>query len=59
MHENMPCYRETRACFGYGKLGNIIRDCLENKRLMLEKPKEDRQKLRAQGRVFAMTHRDA
>ena len=26
---------------------------------MLEKPKEDRQKPKAQGRVFAMTHRDA
>ena len=35
----------------------------ENKKFVFRKPKEenkeDRQKLRAQGRVFAMTHRDA
>ena len=51
------------AFFGYKKLGYIIRDCSEKKRLMLEKPKEDseenRQKPIAKGRVFAMTHRDA
>ena len=58
----MPCYREI-GFFGWGKLGHIIRDCLENKRLMLKKRKEDskddRQKARAQGRAFPMTHRDA
>ena len=63
MHGNRSCYRDIRACFGCGKLGHIIRDCPKNKRLMLEKPKggseEDRQKPKAQGRVFAMTHRDA
>ena len=40
MHRNMPCYRETRACFGCGKLAHIIWDCLDNKRIMLEKSKE-------------------
>ena len=58
-HGNMPCYREIGACFGYGKLWHIIRDYPKNKRLMLKKHKEDRQKPRAQGRAFAMTHRDA
>ena len=47
----MPCYRETEACFGCGKLGHIIWDCPENKRIILEKTKEDskdyRQKPRA------------
>ena len=41
MHGNKPCYRETGACFGCGKLGHIIRDCPENKMLMLDSPKED------------------
>ncbi|KAL6319594.1 hypothetical protein AAG906_020671 [Vitis piasezkii] len=44
-----PCYRETRACFGCGKQGHMVRDCPESKKF----------KPRAQGRVFAMTHRDA
>ena len=60
MHGNKPCYKETGACFGCRKLGHITQDCPKNKRLMLKKPKEgrkeDRQKPRAQGRVFAMTH---
>ena len=41
----------------------MVRDCPENKKFAFGKPKkqnkEDRQKPRAQGRVFAMTHRDA
>ena len=41
----------------------MVRECLENKRFafrkLKEENKEDRQKPRAQGRVFAMTHRDA
>ena len=41
----------------------MVRDCPKNKKFVFGKPKEenkeDRQKRRAQGRVFAMTHRDA
>ncbi|RVW21348.1 Transposon Ty3-G Gag-Pol polyprotein [Vitis vinifera] len=59
-HGGRPCYRETRACFGCGKQGHMVRDCPENKKLVFGKPKEenkeDRQQPRAQGRVFAMTH---
>ena len=58
-----PCYRETRACFGCGKQGHMVRDCPESRKFVFGKPKEenkdDRQKPRAQGRVFAMTNRDA
>ncbi|RVW59010.1 Transposon Tf2-2 polyprotein [Vitis vinifera] len=58
-----PCYRETGACFGCGKQGHLIRDCPENRKFITGKPKEenkeDKQKPKAQGRVFAMTHRDA
>ena len=62
-HEGRPCYRETVACFGCGKQGHMVRDCPENKKFVFGKPKEenkeDRQKPKAQGRVFAMTRRDA
>ena len=62
-HGGRPCYREIRAWFGCGKQGHMVRDCPENKKFVFGKPKEenkeDRQKPRAQGWVFAMTHRDA
>ena len=62
-HGGRPCYRETGACFGCGKQGHMVRDCLESRKFVFRQPKEenkdDRQKPRAQGRVFAMTHRDA
>ncbi|RVW79623.1 Transposon Ty3-I Gag-Pol polyprotein [Vitis vinifera] len=62
-HGGRPCYRETGACFGCGKQGHLIRDCPENRKFVIGKPKEenkeDKQKPKAQGRVFAMTHRDA
>ncbi|RVW79287.1 Transposon Ty3-I Gag-Pol polyprotein [Vitis vinifera] len=62
-HGGKPCYRETGACFGCGKKGHLIRDCPENRKFITGKPKEenkeDKQKPKAQGRVFAMTHRDA
>eukprot|EP00261_Vitis_vinifera_P040692 XP_019081935.1 PREDICTED: uncharacterized protein LOC109124301 [Vitis vinifera] len=62
-HGGRPCYRETGACFGCGKQGHLIRDCPENRKFITGKPKEenkeDKQKPKAQGRVFAMTHRDA
>ena len=62
-HGGRPCYRETGACFGCGKQGHMVRDCPESRKLVFAKPKEenkdDRQKPRAQGRVFAMTNRDA
>ena len=41
----------------------MVRDCPESRKFVFGKPKdenkEDRQKPRAQGQVFAMTHRDA
>nr|CAN68039.1 hypothetical protein VITISV_018924 [Vitis vinifera] len=62
-HGGRPCYREIEACFGYGKQRHLIRDCLENRKFITGKPKEEnkenKQKPKAQGRVFAMTHRDA
>ncbi|RVW85078.1 Retrovirus-related Pol polyprotein from transposon 17.6 [Vitis vinifera] len=62
-HGGRSCYRETGACFGCGKQGHSIRDCPENRKFITRKPKEenkeDKQKPKAQGRVFAMTHRDA
>ena len=62
-HEGRPCYREIKACFGCGKQGHMIRDCPKNKKFVFRKPKEDnkedRQKPRAQGQAFVMTHRDA
>ena len=62
-HGGRPCYRETGACFGCGKQGHMVWDCPESRKFVFGKPKEenkdDRQKPRAQGRVFSMTHRDA
>ena len=62
-HMGRLCYRETGAYFGCGKQGHMVRDCPENKKFIIGKPKEenkeDKQKPRAQGRVFTMTHRDA
>ena len=62
-HGGRPCYRETGACFGCGKQGHMVRDCSESRKFVFGKPREenkyDRQKPRAQGRVFAMTNRDA
>ena len=62
-HGGRPCYKETGACFGYGKQGHLIRDCPKNKGFIIGKPKEEnkdnKQKPRAQGRVFSMTHGDA
>ena len=58
-----PCYRETETCFGCGKKGHMVPDCPENKKFIIGKIKEenkkDKEKPRAQRRVFAMTHRDA
>ncbi|RVW65054.1 Transposon Ty3-I Gag-Pol polyprotein [Vitis vinifera] len=54
-HGDRPCYRETGACFGCGKQGHLIRDCPENRKFIIGKPKEenkeDKQKPKAQGRV--------
>ena len=62
-HEGRPYYRKIGACFSCGKQGHMVQDCPENKKFIIGKPKEenkeDKQKPRAQGRVFAMTHRDA
>ena len=41
----------------------MVQDCPQNKKFVIGKPKEenkeDKQKPRAQGRVFVMTHQDA
>ena len=62
-HGGRPYYRETEAWFGCGKQGHMVRDCPESRKFVFGKPKEknkeDRQKPRAQGQVFAMTNRDA
>ena len=62
-HGGRPCYRDTGACFGCGKKGHLIRDYPENKGFIIRKPKEEnkdnKQKPRAQGRVFARTHGEA
>ena len=59
-HWDKPCYKESGACFGCGKHGHMIRDCLENKNFIIGKPKEenkeDKQKPRVQGWMFAMNH---
>ena len=56
-HWGKPCYKEFGAC------GHMIRDCPENKKFIIGKPKEenkeDKQKPRVQGWMFAMTHQDA
>ena len=36
-----PCYRETETCFGCGKQGHMVRDCPENKKFIIGKPKEE------------------
>ena len=62
-HGGRPCYRDTGTCFGCGKQGHLIQDCPKNKGFIIGKPKEEnkdnKQKPRTQGRVFAMTHGDA
>ena len=62
-HGGRPCYREIGACFGCRKQEHKVQDYPENKKFIIGKPKEenkeDKQKTRAQGWVFAMTHRDA
>ena len=62
-HWGKPCYQESRACFGCGKHGHMIRDCSKNKKFIIgklkEENKEDKQKPRVQGRMFAITHQDA
>ncbi|KAL6333473.1 hypothetical protein AAG906_028658 [Vitis piasezkii] len=62
-HWGKPWYKEYGACFGCGKHGHMIWNCPENKKFIIGKPneenKEDKQKPRVQGRMFAMTHQDA
>ena len=62
-HWGKPCYKEFGACFGCEKHGHTIWDCPEDKKFIIGKPKEenkeDKQKPRVQGRMFAMTHQDA
>ncbi|KAL6351222.1 hypothetical protein AAG906_031808 [Vitis piasezkii] len=62
-HRNQAQRRSAPTCFGCGKQGHMIRDCPESKKFVFGKlkkeNKKDRQKPRAQERIFAMTHRDA
>ena len=62
-HWGKTCYKVSEACFGCGKHGHMIQDCLENKKFIIGKPKEenkeDKHKPRIQGRMFSMTHQDA
>ena len=52
-HRGKPCYRETRACFGCGKHGHMVKDCPKNKKFLFGKPneenKEDRHKPELKG----------
>ena len=52
-HMGRLCYREIGAYFGCGKPGHMVRDCLENRKFIIgklkEENKEDKQKLGAQG----------
>ena len=52
-HWGKPCYKESETCFGCGKHGHMIWDCLENKKFIIgkhkEENKEDKQKPRVQG----------
>ena len=61
-HWGKPCYKEYEACPGYEKHGHMIWDCPKNKKFIIGKPeeenKEDKQKPRVQGRMFAMTHQN-
>ena len=40
-HMGRLCYRETGAYFGCGKQGHMVRDCPENKKFIIGKPKEE------------------
>ncbi|KAL6330238.1 hypothetical protein AAG906_040160 [Vitis piasezkii] len=62
-HWGKPCYKKSGACFDCGKHRHMIYDFPKNKKFMIGKPKEDnkedKQKPRVQGLMFAMTHQDA
>ena len=62
-HWGGSCYTKSGACFGCGKFGHMIWDCPKQKKFVIRKPKEenkeDKQKPRVQGRVFAITYLDA
>ena len=53
-HGGRPCYRETGACFGYGKQGKLITDCLDNKGFITRKPKEENKDNKQKLIVFQM-----
>ncbi|RVX10781.1 hypothetical protein CK203_018363 [Vitis vinifera] len=62
--KKLDCFEEQKTSYAaFMKHGHMIRDCLENKKFIIGKPKEDnkedKQKPRVQGRMFAMTHQDA
>ena len=40
-YEGRSCYKETEACFSYGKQGHMIRDCPDNKNIIIGKPKKE------------------
>ena len=59
-HWVRSCYKESGVCFGCGKFGHMIRDCLEKKKFVIGKPKdenkEDKQEPKFKGHVFAITY---
>ncbi|RVW67114.1 Retrovirus-related Pol polyprotein from transposon 17.6 [Vitis vinifera] len=61
-HGGRPCYRETGACFGCGKQGHLIRDCLENRKFIMGSLKRKIRRINRNPKpktgVF-LTHRDA
>ena len=58
-HGGTVCYKESGACFNCGELGNFVRDCLLAKNFQALKPDGGKPRPKTQGRVFAMTNKDA
>ena len=58
-HGGTMCYKEIGACFNCGECGHFVQDCPRTKNSQAQKPDDGKPRLRAQGRVFAMTNEDA